>query len=101
MGLHVALDAQRGGVLAHERPVRLEPVFLELLARQAREPAQAEAELDHGRERTTTLACGSLRASLATRATRSRALLLGQQRLEALLLGRLHVRVARVDALRL
>ena len=56
MGLHVALDPQRLGVLAHQRRVRVEPVALELLARQVRQPPQAERQLDHGVEGITPVA---------------------------------------------
>src|SRR4029077_10680723 len=49
VGLHVAPDAQDGGVAPHQRPVRLAPVALELLARQRRQAPETEDELHHWR----------------------------------------------------
>ena len=47
VGLDVAPDPERRRVRAHERRVPLVPVALELLAREMRQPAEAEDELDH------------------------------------------------------
>ena len=48
MHLGVALDAERGGQLLHQRAVSVEPVALELLTGEVGQAADAEHELDHG-----------------------------------------------------
>src|SRR4051812_30151044 len=49
MRLHVAPDAERFGVAAHQRPVLLAPVPMELLIAHVVAAHEAEDELDHRR----------------------------------------------------
>src|SRR5689334_21348778 len=70
--LHVAADAQRRGVSSHERAVRLPPVALELRARELRQPAEAEDELQHGGLARREIVCSSCIRSERSPSTRSR-----------------------------